>query len=230
MSDIKPLDNNTHKDLRLDTTKIYEHSVDHHATYLQAQEFGFASATYPIAFVKNQDNNQFKPIVMLGLEKNENLFLEDGKWLATYIPGSIRRHPFYMIPRNEELTDWAVCIDENSSALGTEVGDKLFNDDGSPSKITQAVQKFLAEMVEMDHVTNAFCKFLDDNELLKVGNVNDASDKPLVAGVYFVDEERLDNLSDEKMVEVKKRGFLTPIYAHLSSLNKINELFKRKSS
>ena len=51
-------------------------------------------ACYPIFFIKDGATGQFYPAAVFGFDENENLFLSDQGWDASYIPMMIRRHPF----------------------------------------------------------------------------------------------------------------------------------------
>jgi hypothetical protein len=44
-----------------------------------------------------------------------------------------------------------------------------------------------------------------------------------------INEERLNNFSDQKFLELRQKGYLPAIYAHLMSLVQIEHLANRKS-
>jgi len=45
-----------------------------------------------------------------------------------------------------------------------------------------------------------------------------------VTGCYVINEERLNNLSDKKFLEIKEKRYLAPLYSHLTSLSQIERL------
>ena len=51
-----------------------------------------------------------------------------------------------------------------------------------------------------------------------------------INGVYLVDEKVLNSLSDEDFLELRKKGFLAPIYNHLGSLHQLSRLAKLKTA
>ena len=51
-----------------------------------------------------------------------------------------------------------------------------------------------------------------------------AGEKRNINGLYLIDEQKLNQLSDEAFLELKKRGILGPIFGHLGSLNQVNRL------
>ncbi|MBW7877651.1 MAG: SapC family protein, partial [Candidatus Cloacimonetes bacterium] len=49
-----------------------------------------------------------------------------------------------------------------------------------------------------------------------------------IAGAYVINEERLNSLSDEKFLEMRKKQYIPVIYSHLSSLSQIERLLTLK--
>ena len=52
----------------------------------------------------------------------------------------------------------------------------------------------------------------------------DSSPTYEVDGVFTVDEEALEKLSNEEFLELRKRGFLPLIYSHLISLQQMHKI------
>ena len=75
-------------------------------------------------------------------------------------------------------------------------------------------------------------KLLAELDLLAERSLNiDMDDQKInLTGIYFIDEKKLGELSDEKFLDLKKRGFLPVIYAHLMSLNQMRRLGRYRSS
>ena len=62
-----------------------------HIAYVTMQEFARAASIFPIVFLEDKDKDEFRPVVLLGLNAGENLFVgKDGKWQASYVPAIIR--------------------------------------------------------------------------------------------------------------------------------------------
>ena len=57
-------------------------------------EFRRAQTHYPIFFQKDPNTGRFFPIILLGFEQGENLFLGPEGWEPPYVPMSILRGPF----------------------------------------------------------------------------------------------------------------------------------------
>jgi hypothetical protein len=65
-----------------------------------------------------------------------------------------------------------------------------------------------------------------ENNLLTPLNmkVNAGDQVRNITGCYVINEERLNNFSDAKFLEVRQKGYLPAIYAHLISLAQIERL------
>src|SRR5690606_7322863 len=57
-------------------------------------EYAAVQREYPIFFKKDPATGEDYSIALLGVAKNETLFLEQGRWNAAYVPGMIARGPF----------------------------------------------------------------------------------------------------------------------------------------
>ena len=227
MSSVEFLSNILHKDLKLTGNNNYEHAKEHHMTYLLVHEFPQACLNFPIVFIKDTETGQFKSVALFGFQETENVFYTPSKWNTTYIPANIRRYPFFMAPKTENDQDWAVCIDAKSSCFSTETGEPLFNSDGSVSDQLSSVQNFLTDFVERDHMTSQFTKYLTEKNLFKSNSIaitNNKNEKTSVNGIYTIDEEKLKSLSDEEYLELRNKGYMGPIYTHLTSLGQIERI------
>jgi hypothetical protein len=199
---------------------------------IMVHEFSRASAIYPIVFLEDTENDRFVPVVLLGLEDGENLFVEDGKWNASYIPAIIRRYPFALAKTgNDDM--FTICIDESSEYINEKEGEPLFNDKGEASEAMERVKKYLSELQQMEMFTAKFCEFLKSENMFTPLNMKvKVKDKiQNLSGAYVINEERLNSFSDEKYLELRKNKYINVIFSHLSSLAQIERLlgFKDKS-
>jgi len=192
---------------------------------LMINEFTMAAPIYPILFIK--EGETLRPFALLGLKTGENLFVDDtGKWNANYIPAIIRRYPF-MLGRVEGQDDLRLCIDEESEFLSEDKGEPLFDSKGKPSQIIENAKKYLGELHNFSKVTDQFTKELEDRGLLSLLNIQLKDGKGNtrnIEGCFGVNEKQFNEISDESFIELRKRGILPLIYAHLMSLSQITRL------
>lgn len=229
---IVPITLKEHKDLRVKPINGFSFAAKVNIASVMAHEFSRASSIYPIVFLEDQDS--FKPVALLGLEQGENLFIDaDNKWRASYIPAIIRRYPF-ALAKIGEGDRYTVCIDQESEYVSKSGdGERLFNDDGTPSASIDRVKKYLSELQQMDLFTAEFCKYCEEKNLftplnMKVRVKNEIKN---ISGAYVINEERLNKLSNETFLEMHTKRYLPIIYSHLSSLAQIERLlgFKDES-
>ena len=63
-----------------------------HIASVMVHEFARAAAIYPVVFLEDKAQDEFRPVALMGLDQGENLFVDAaGKWQASYVPAIIRR-------------------------------------------------------------------------------------------------------------------------------------------
>lgn len=228
-----PLDSVKHKNLRINVDRNYSHVSNQNMAPLLASEFLSASTNFPIVFVKQQETGKFKSVGLLGLNAGENLVFSNDKVHSNYIPVNVRRYPFAAGAKTADESEMMLCIDVNSVLLNEKVGVQIFDEDGKPSESTQQVTKLLTDILTKDAATDVFISFLVENDLLQPAEVKlklgEEGDRQL-NGLYKVDEEALNELSDELVLTLYKRKYFAAIYAHLASLSQFNRLLQLKSN
>lgn len=223
---IVPVALERHRNKKVRNTTQFDYAAGFHIAYVTVHEFARAAATYPIVFLEDKPNDGFRPVVLMGLQPGENLFVgADGAWNASYIPAMIRRYPF-ALSKGAEENRFVVCVDEASSLLSDTEGAPMFDDKGEPTQVIENVKRYLSELQQMDMLTQQFSRFLLTNNLLTPLNmrVNATTQARNITGCFVINEERLNSFSDALFLEVRAKGFLPAIYAHLMSLPQIERL------
>ena len=229
-NNLVPVNSDRHAGKRIRPLRDFRHVADSHLASLVAHEFVRAAGTFPVVFVEDRQNECFRPVALLGLEPGENLFVDtEGRWTASYVPAIIRRYPF-ALAGNPGGDQYTVLIDEGADVVNDEEGQLLFEENGEPAEALENVRRYLGDLQQMDFLTNTCCDFLKEHDLLTGLNmrVRQADQVRNVSGCFSVNEERLNELSDELFLEMRRRGYLAPIYAHLCSLAQIERLAKIK--
>lgn len=220
------INKNAHANYKVKAIDNFNFASKFHIASVMVHEFVRAASVYPIVFLEDQEQDEFRPVTLLSLDAGENLFVgKDGKWQASYVPAIIRRYPF-ALAKMPEQDNYTVCIDEDSEYVGTEDGQPLFNEAGEPTEVIENVKRYLGELQQMEAFTKEFCHFLSENNLFTPLNMRVRALDQIknVKGCYVINEERLNNLSDSKFLDIKAKRYLAPIYAHLTSLSQIERL------
>lgn len=215
-----------HATVKVKPTEGFAYAARFHVASVMAHEFTRAASIYPVVFLKDEVTGHFQPVALLGLEQGRNLFVDEaGRWKASYVPAVIRRYPFALTAA-EDASTFAVCIDEGSPLVGKDEGLPLFDEQGQPAAALQNVVKYLSELQKMDAQTRAFCQFLSEQELLVPLNMQLQLGQEVknVQGAYAINEARLTAMPDEMFMQMRHRGYVPAVYAHLVSLTQVERL------
>lgn len=230
MTKIEPLSIDQHSGLKIKPVSGFKHVAEQHIVPIVAHEFAQVGADTPIVFVKHAETGQFQPVAMLGLQPGENLLVKDNRWQGMYIPGIIATWPFRLIANEQDPNKLAVALDVDSESVNEEEGEVLFVD-GKESEFLEQRKKALTAYFEHSQITQAFVQYLAELDLLDEQSLSvDVLGRNInLTGLHFVSEKKLNELDDEKFADLRKRGFLHVIYAHLVSLGQIRRLGKTKA-
>src|SRR2546430_1311947 len=151
MVNLVALDSRIHRDLRV-ARRTSRESAEVNVVSVIPREFPRLLAHYPIFFTKSTDSGRFEPAALMGFQRKENLFFVNGLWDVAYVPLQMQRQPFSLIPRRSEGTTGGqnsldVALDMSSSQIQAQEGERLFLDDGQPSKYLQDITSMLSALV-----------------------------------------------------------------------------------
>jgi hypothetical protein len=229
---ITALSKERHATKKLKRATSYEFSRSFHLCKLGVQEFGQASASFPIVFIEQKDSENFIPVALMGLSNDENLFVSDtGSWDAEYIPALIRRFPFFSTKIPDKEDEFLISLDEGSELINDSEGEPLFDNEGNPTTLIDNIKRFLLEIHRFDTITDQFSGLLRECNLLTPFNIKAKIGESgmNINGIYALNEERLKTISDKRFLELRDKQFLGPIYAHLVSLGRFERLIERKN-
>jgi hypothetical protein len=229
------LDSQTHRNLRVALRPTRE-CAEFNVVSVIPQEFPRLLAHYPIFFTKSADSGRFEPAALLGFERKENLFLVNGRWDVAYVPLQIQRQPFSLIPRRNapagSQAGLDVAIDLDSSNIQTQEGERLFLDDGGPSKFLQDITSILSALVSGSREAYAFTGRLAELDLMEPVRIDvefvDRSEAKL-EGLYWIAAAPLKALPAAQLAELRDRGFLEWLYFQMASVSHVSGVVARKN-
>ena len=231
------LDNISHKDVHVMTEHKPEFGDNHSYSHVFISEFRDVQAHYPIFFQKNPQTGQFEAIALLGLADEENLFLNDSGWNASYVPLSIQRRPF-LIGFQEKVEDGVVSeepvihIDMDSPRLSDSQGEAVFLPQGGQSPYIQKIAAILMTIDQGHKDTKSFIETLLQHELLesvKVDVTLDDKSKLSMDFLYTINEEEVAQLPDDLVADLHRLGYLKAIHMILASMPNMSHLIELKN-
>lgn len=188
---------------------------------LTVTEFAPAALSYPVIFVGESK----QPVVAMGLNANDNLFVTDGEFRAdAYIPAYARRYPF-VFANDDAQQRMILCIDR-AAPYFVEGGETPLFEGNEPSAYVKNAMEFCNNFEQERIRTESFIQLLNELDLFEVKeatftprNADGTPAAPQKLAEYFaVSEDKLKALPAEKLAELRDNGALGQIYAHLVSL------------
>lgn len=222
-----------HQNLKVASQRDLSHVASQHIAPINVREFSQASTSYPIVLIKDPGSERYRTVVMLGLEAGENLYHEEKKWQAIYIPHSISMVPFSLGLDPDKEKTLTACIDLDSAFVGEDKEQALFDAEGNDTDYFKGIQEQLGRLYDNEVANENFVKILLENDLLQELELNVAfnnEEKKKLVGIFGINEEKLHGLSDEKALEFYKSGLFMPIHAMLASAGQVNRLAQLRNS
>ena len=232
MVNLVAVDSREHRDLRV-SRDLSPQIAQVDAVSVVPREFQRLVAHYPIFFTKSSTSGLFEPAVLLGFQKKENLFLVDGRWDAAYVPLQMQRQPFSLKPRSGGAQAGVdIAIDRSSPQVQKGEGERLFHDDGQPSRYLQNMTSILSALVSGAQEGHAFTGRLAELNLFEPVKINvefvDRSEANL-EGLYWIAPAVLKALPAAQLAELRDREFLEWLYFQMASVSHMSSLVARKN-
>jgi len=238
MSNHALLNNIDHIDLKIniDKSELFGNNTMHSVIF--PFEFKHAQADYPIFFHKNNETHSYTAIALFGFQEHENLFLNNGEWLANYIPMLVEREPFLIgyqnqIENGKTITNPVIHIDLDSPRVNKEQGVDIFLPHGGNSDYINKIGSILNAIDENKTSTDLFMNTLVEYDLFEPFNLDiqlkNGSNNRL-SGFYTINEEKLSQLDGTKLEALNKSGLLMLIYMVIASHANINALIVKKDN
>ena len=135
MSQYEVLDKEKHRRLRIRTG--YGAALGDAVMYVMTypMEFRDVQSCYPILFTKDPNTGGFFAAAVLGFEADQNLFLRDDGWDASYVPAMVQRQPFLIATggKGDNVTP-VVSLDLDHPRVSQDEGEALFDTEGGATE------------------------------------------------------------------------------------------------
>ena len=233
MAELKELTAENHGDLRIAPDAVLNIAGKQHLFNLRATEIGKACSSFPVFVTRNPHNGDWAFSAMCGFEPGVNLFMQEEKWDAVYMPTAMQTYPLFLMEAPNTEKGYAVGIDENAPAFSREEGDPFFDENGKATPMLTRMSGMLEADIRNDTATRQFLARLDEMGLISPidlqvqyanGKVN------TITGLNTIDEGKLNTFGGETLEEFQKNGYLLAIHALLVSSFQLNAMIKRQGT
>jgi len=224
-----PLDNVEHQHLRVidgagDPARVNQALV-------VVSEFEPLQREYPILFRKDSDGG-FQALVILGFDRQENLFLDGDAWSTRAVPATLRRGPFFLAAGAQGEGDAMIVVDLDDPRLSDSQGEPLFLEHGGAGAPLQRAAEALRIVHEgLDETGRMFALFQDLDLIAPIAldiELGDGTQYSL-PGFFTVSADRLAALDGEALKELNRSGFLAAAVHARSSLANLQRLADLKA-
>ncbi|WP_341938265.1 SapC family protein [Marinimicrobium sp. C2-29] len=223
-----PLDEKKHRHLTLNTAPRLQALTQKDTAFIVLEEVVPLANEYPLFITKNPTTGQFQLVALLGLDKRQNLFIENGQWQAFFLPMECTTYPFRLyLPEADSSDRGLITLDPNHPSFSNEGGTALFTPSGEPSPMLTRIQQCFASLMQGTEATQRFLTEVQHHQLLEPVTIeyeNPAGDKVSLTGFYQIDEAALAGLDPEPLKSLHDSGALRTCYALLNARTHIEKL------
>ncbi|CTP90856.1 SapC family protein [Xanthomonas graminis] len=198
-------------------------------------EYAELQREYPILLRKDADGG-FQSVALLGFEQQENLFLQDARWNAAYLPGIVAKGPF-LIGFQEQHEDGVlrrepvIHVDLDHPRVSFSEGERVFLPQGGHSPYLEhiiTVLRGIRDGVEGGNAMFAAFAALGLIQPLRIDVQLGQAHNVHLAGLYAIDRERLAALDAPSLHGLHRAGYLEGAYLLLASLHNLRRLMAEK--
>jgi len=200
-------------------------------------EYEEASREYAILFRHDADSAQTFAVALLGLDADENLFLEGESWNARYIPAVQSRGPFSIgLQRNADGTPGEAMIHidlDDPRVAGGKAGHPVFLPQGGNAPYLNKIIEILRTISDGLEIEPAMIAALAEFELLQPVQLQvqiDDSRRYDLVDFLTVDAGRLAALDGAALEKLHRAGFLRLAVAATAppwNISRLSELKNR---
>jgi len=237
MANTVKLNNVDHKDLRVITERGTKFGDAVNGAVIFPAEFSALHKEYPIYFQKSAETGEFEIVALFGFDKDENLFVNDGKWLARTIPAVMQREPFSigfqeseMMPENRTMV---IMVDMDSPRVSnSSEGEAVFKGGGGNSDYLNSVNSALSLIHDGFTSSKAMFAAFESEGLIEqfTLDIKFADESEYKTDMFYsLNKEKFEALPDAVVLEWNRSGLLQVAYMVLESMVNIRYLIDQRN-
>lgn len=232
---VQTLDYARHGKLRVKQDPGFAHAKDSNIVAIVLAELGDCASNFPLAFLRNPDDQRFTLVALLGLGRGDNVYYGEQFWSSTHVPLSIQRYPFLIGFDDRAAEDNAPlvpCLIADSPLLSEKEGLALYNGEGKDSEFLQGRMRLLRTLWDGEQQTRQFIQRLGELDLfvpLDIELQQQKGEARKVGGLFSIDESRLKALDPAQLKALQDSNFLAPCYLILTSLYQLKHMIRQRN-
>lgn len=231
------LNNDNHLAIKVDTRATKEFGDHVNRAIALSSEIAELHKEFPILLYRNPETSELVGHAILGLDKDENLFIENDQWITQSIPASHARGPFsigYQRAKDgENIVDQPVIlIDEKSPRIGNQ-GHAIFLEMGGDTPYLEGIRRVLQIIDAGFKADRSVYPMLQNMGLLEEVAIKvslNADEHYEFKNYVTVSDAKLRSLNGEQLIELNKSGALAVVFFLLSSLGNFQRLISLKNA
>ncbi len=228
------LDNVDHHDLKYTPRHGVAFGDAVNQVLVLPSEFTELAREYPILF-RRHDDGSFYAVALLGLDRDENLFLDGERWNARYVPAMRARGPFSIALTGQPGDaghDALIHADLDDPRLGRGAGEPLFRTHGGNAPALEQVTQILRTIHQGKIAGAVLFSALAAEGLVAPLNIDIQSEGGggyHIGDVFSVSRDALAALDGAALQRLNAAGFLAPAFMVLASLGNLQRLIELKN-
>lgn len=210
----------------------YEFAARDNVAPLLVAELLSALPFYPLAFARRGGAEGYTLVALLGLHSQDNLYVSrEGRWQVGYVPSIYRAYPFVLqqVAADNEQIRAVLAFNRDSGLYRENPGlgpdeERFFDEQGELQPLVKRLVNFLQESSANRLLTDSAVNALEAAKLLEpwpLTLANPAPERPLVQGLYRINQITLKTLDGETLKTLNQNGALTIAYAQLFSMSRL---------
>jgi len=228
------LNNVDHADLRVIAGHGAAFGDAINQTLILPTEFEAAQREYPI-LIRKDAAGAYQAVVLLGLDRDENLFLDETGWNARYVPAVQRRGPFSIALQRDGVGGEPrpmIHVDLDHPRVSRDDGERLFLPAGGNAPYLQSVSRALGQIHDGLEIAGPMFAFFDELGLIEPIDVEiklDDGTSYALPDVFTLAPDRLAAVTGGPLEKLHQSGLLRAAHWIIASLGNIEDLVARKA-
>ena len=231
------LNNVDHADLRVIVHHAAEFGDSVNQVLVFPTEFDDIQRDYPI-FFRRDPNGALQSIALLGLDRDENLFLDERGWQGRYVPAVLQRGPFLIGLQEREADGEArrepmVHIDLDHPRVSRSEGLSLFLPHGGNAPYLDHVAGVLRAIYAGIEATAPMFAAFEEAGLIEPVSLEieiDEARKYVLPDLFTIGRAALAALDGARLEQLNRAGFLGVAFLVASSMSNVSRLIELKNA